>query len=397
LFKKRTKLREIKREEEILIKLNRQESKNPILLFLPLIFLILFLGACTEKGQMKHKEPTINDKPISPVSKQGENWKLPISIPEGEFSKLVGWLSRTQVLYITNLEQTSSVYRYDLITGKSEFIYKSDYPIVNAQISPSKKSILIHASPSSYKGMVTIIDTKGTEQLKQSFASYELVFEWNPYNESEILVTNFAEDWSFQVILLDLKKSNTTELIMSQPFIKWKDENEVAFINWDQNSPSLFAPLIKRNLGTGMAKTLVPSVINFSFFHDMLMTVSVDDQDQLKASYSFFDKKMKKLFTFSIPQLTKYSDWLVPFYDYSEQTGQFITFSPLTSGEADSYTDGFQLVTYNPKKGSSSLILPGLENEPINVSPAGNALLYGNRFEKIIDLDAKKIYELIKE
>lgn len=397
MFKKRTKLREIKREEEILIKLNRQESKNPILLFLPLIFLILFLGACTEKGQMKHKEPTINDKPISPVSKQGENWKLPISIPEGEFSKLVGWLSRTQVLYITNLEQTSSVYRYDLITGKSEFIYKSDYPIVNAQISPSKKSILIHASPSSYKGMVTIIDTKGTEQLKQSFASYELVFEWNPYNESEILVTNFAEDWSFQVILLDLKKSNTTELIMSQPFIKWKDENEVAFINWDQNSPSLFAPLIKRNLGTGMAKTLVPSVINFSFFHDMLMTVSVDDQDQLKASYSFFDKKMKKLFTFSIPQLTKYSDWLVPFYDYSEQTGQFITFSPLTSGEADSYTDGFQLVTYNPKKGSSSLILPGLENEPINVSPAGNALLYGNRFEKIIDLDAKKIYELIKE
>lgn len=397
MFKKRTKLREIKREEEILIKLNRQESKNPILLFLPLIFLILFLGACTEKGQMKHKEPTINDKPISPVSKQGENWKLPISIPEGEFSKLVGWLSRTQVLYITNLEQTSSVYRYDLITGKSEFIYKSDYPIVNAQISPSKKSILIHASPSSYKGMVTIIDTKGTEQLKQSFASYELVFEWNPYNESEILVTNFAEDWSFQVILLDLKKSNTTELIMSQPFIKWKDENEVAFINWDQNSPSLFAPLIKRNLGNGMAKTLVPSVINFSFFHDMLMTVSVDDQDQLKASYSFFDKKMKKLFTFSIPQLTKYSDWLVPFYDYSEQTGQFITFSPLTSGEADSYTDGFQLVTYNPKKGSSSLILPGLENEPINVSPAGNALLYGNRFEKIIDLDAKKIYELIKE
>ncbi|MFL6562619.1 MAG: hypothetical protein ACJ8MO_41790, partial [Bacillus sp. (in: firmicutes)] len=117
---------------------------------------------------MKHKEPTINDKPISPVSKQGENWKLPISIPEGEFSKLVGWLSRTQVLYITNLEQTSSVYRYDLITGKSEFIYKSDYPIVNAQISPSKKSILIHSSPSSYKGMVTIIDTKGTEQLKQS-------------------------------------------------------------------------------------------------------------------------------------------------------------------------------------------------------------------------------------
>jgi hypothetical protein len=41
--------------------------------------------------------------------------------------------------------------------------------------------------------------------------------------------------------------------------------------------------------------------------------------------------------------------------------------------------------------------MDGLENVPINVSPTGEALLYGNRFEKIIDLGTKKIYELIKE
>jgi hypothetical protein len=380
-----------------LIKLTRKKSNNPIFLILRLIFLILILGACTEKEQVKQKVPANNEKPKSPVTTLGKAWKLPMSIPEGEFYKFIGWLSGNQVLYVINLEQTSSLYQYNLLTGKNEFIYKSDDPIVNAQISPSKKSILIHASPSSYEGSVTIIDTKGTEQYKKSFASYELVFEWNLFNESEILVSKFAEDWSFQVLLLNLKNSSTTELNLSQPFLKWKDKSEVAFINWDENNPTLFAPLIVKNLGSETEKTLASSVVDFSVFRDLFMTISVNEQDQSMASYSFFDKKMKNLFTFTMPQLTKYSDWLVPFYDYNEQKGQFITLSPLTSGEADSYIDGFQLLTYNPKKGSSNLIIGGIENEPINVSPNGDALLYGNRLEKIIDLDAKKMYELIME
>ncbi|WP_410888261.1 hypothetical protein [Neobacillus sp. 211] len=377
--------------------MSRQKRNYPIFLILRLIFLILILSACAQKEQLKQKVTAKSEKPKTPATALGNEWKLPISIPEGEFYKFVGWLSGTQVLYITNLEQTSSVYQYNLLTGKSELIYKSEYPIVNVQISPSKKRMLIHTSPSSYEGIVTIIDIKGKEQLKKSFASYELAFEWNPYKESEILVTKFNEDWSFQVLLLDLNKSNITELTLPQPFIKWKGENEVAFINWDENNPSLFAPLIDRSLENGMEKTLFSSVIDFSEFRDLLVTVSVNEQDQSMANYSFFDKEMKKLFTFSIPQLTNYSDWLIPFYDYNEQKGQFFTFSPVTSGEADSYTEGFQLLSYNPKNGSSSLIMDGLENEPIHLSPSGDALLYGNQFEKIIDIKAKKIYELIKE
>jgi hypothetical protein len=377
--------------------LSRQKCNDSIFLILRLIFLVLILSACAQKEQMKQKVTAKNEKPKSPAAALGNEWKLPISIPEGEFYKLVGWLSGTQVLYITNLEQTSSVFRYDLLTGESNFIYKSEFPIVNVQISPSKKRLLIHSSPSSYEGEVTIIDTKGKELLKKSFASFELAFEWNPYQESEILVSKFDEDWSFQLFLLDLKSGNTTELNFPQPFIKWTNESEVALINWDENSPSLSAPLLVENLETGTEKTLFPSVINFSAYHDLSMTISVNEQDQTLANYSFFDKEMKKLFAFSIPQLSNYSDWLVPFYDYNDLKGQFITFSPLSSGEADSYTDGFQLLAYNLKTGSRTLIKEGLENEPINLSPSGDALLYGNRYEKVIDIKAKKIYELIKE
>lgn len=362
-----------------------------------LIFLTLLLTACADNQQPKQKMNVKKETQQETTPHEEADLKLPISIPEGEFYMLGGWLSDTEVLYITNLEQTSSVYRYDLLSGKSKLIYKSEYPIVTVKISPSKKNILIHSSPSSYEGVVTIIDQNGSEQMKQSFASYELDFEWNLFNESQILVTKFDEDWNFQLSLLDTSKSKTVELTLPQPFIKWKDEKNVAYLNWDENTPSLFAPLIFRSIETGKEKTILPEVIQFSTFPDLLMTVSVKKDDSTMAAYTFFDKEMKESFTFSIPQLTKFSDWLVPFYDYSKNRGQFITFEPLRSGEVDSYTEGFELVSYNIKKKKRELIMEHLDNEPILFSPSGNALLYGNRFEKVIDLKTKEIYELIKE
>jgi len=379
--------------------MNKQKRTKCVFFTIIFILLTLLLGACTPKEQTKHKIPTKNERPKGPITSLGENWKLPISIPEGEgeFYKFVGWLSDSEVLYVTNLEQSSSVFQYNLLSGKSKLIYKSENPIVTVQISPSKKYLLVHSSPSSYEGLVTIIDPTGNEHLKKSFPSYELVFEWNPYNESEVFVSKFYEDWSFQLFLLEMKNAKTTEIFLPQPFVKWINESDVAFLNWDEQNPSLFAPLKVKGLENGTEKTVLPSVIQFSPFHNLLMTVSVNEQDQSMATYSFFDKEMTKLFTFSIPQLTKFSDWLVPFFDYNEQKKQFITFSPRTSGELDSYSEGFQLLSYDLKKGSSKLIMEGLKNEPINFSPSGEALLYGNRFEKMIDINAKKIYELIKE
>lgn len=376
-------------------KLNRLKY-GKYMLILVFIFLPLLLSACTNKEQAKPKIPAKNEKPKASLL-TGSEWKLPISIPEGEFYKLSGWISDEEVLYITNLEQTSMVYRYQLLTGKSELIYKSECPIVNVQISPSKKFILIHSAPSSYEGLITIIDAKGNEKYREAIPSYDLVFEWNPINESQVLVSKFNEDWTFQIMLLDMKNSKSTVVSLPQPFVKWLDEKKLAFLNWDEDNPALFAPLMVKGLDNENEQTLFPKVFQFSTFRHLLMTITVNDQDQTKATYSFFDKQNKEIFTFSIPQLTKFSDWLVPFYDFNEQKGQFMTFKPLNSGEVDSYRGGFELMAYYLKKGSSERIMTGLENEPINFSPSGEALLYGNRYEKIIDIKGRKIYKLIKE
>ncbi|AZU63314.1 hypothetical protein [Neobacillus mesonae] len=363
------------------------------------IFLILFsqlISACSHKEQPKQK-PAASGKPNNASPAKVRGWKLPISISEGEFYKIAGWLSDTEILYITNLQQASNVYRYDLISGKSELIYRSDHPIVTIQLSPTKKYLLVHSAPSSYEGEVTILDTKGNAKLKKSIASYDLVFEWNPYNESEILVSKFNEDWSFQIMLIDIKKSTTTDIPLPQPFIKWLTAKQIAFINWDHEQPALAAPLIKKDLANGNQTNLFQDVIQFTAFRDLLMTVTINEQESSKANYSFYENGMKKLWEFTTPQLSNYSDWLMPFFDYNDATGQFITLQPLSSGEADSYDEGFNLMEYDIKTQKQRKILEGLDNEPIAISPSGKSLLYGNSFEKIINLQEKKIYQALAE
>jgi hypothetical protein len=362
-----------------------------------LLLIVSFFSACSQQQEAKPRPSEEIDKNDNPPTEPVESWKLPIEIPVGEFYKVGSWFSDHQLLYITNLEQSSSVYLYDLQAGTSKLLYKSEVPIVTLQVSPSKEYILIQTSPSTYEGQVTILSPEGTELMKQSFTSYELAFEWNPFNESEILISSFNEDWTYQMLLLDIEHSKTTELTLPQPFIKWIDIEEVAYINWDEASPSLFGPLMSKKIETGEEETIISDVLQFSAFHNTFMTVTVRDEEQLQATYTFYNKDKKQLNSFSIPHLTMFSGWLVPYNDFNENAGKFITLKPLKSGEADAYTDGFELISYDINKGTNRLILQDLKNEPILLSPDSEAALFGNRYERIINLKTKEIMELVEK
>jgi hypothetical protein len=375
-------------------------AKSVIKYIFQISFLLVFasiFSACTQQQEAKPNPSETIDKHNNPPSQPLEDWKLPIKIPEGEFYKIGGWFSDHQLLYITNLEQSSSIYLYDLFTGNSELLYKSEVPIVTLQISPTKKNILIQTSPSTYEGQVTILSPDGTELMKHSFPSYELAFEWNPFNESEILISSFNEDWTYTMLLLNIEQNQTSELSIPQPFIKWIGKEEIAFLNWDEVSPSLFAPLLLKKLGSDDEEVIITDVLQFSTFHNILMTVTVLDEEQLQATYTFYNKEKEQLSSFSIPHLTMFSGWLVPYFDFNEGIGKFITLKPLKSAEADSYTEGFELVSYDINSGNQNMILQGLKNEPILLSPSGEAALYGNRFEKLINFNTKKLIEIVEK
>ncbi|MGG5255062.1 hypothetical protein ACQYAD_16645 [Neobacillus sp. SM06] len=359
-----------------------------------LLVLLFFLSACsTQQGTKSQpgKQQQGSQQPKDTSTGSSNRWKIPMAVSNGEFFKGVGWLTNDTVLYITNQGQTSSVYRYHFPTGKSEIVYKSDYPIVTAQISPGKKYLLIHSSPSTYKGTITVTDLKGHVVWSESIPSYELSFEWNPYNESEVLISKFNEDWTFQVFLVSLETRSIKQLSVPQPFLKWIDKGHVAYLNSDQANPALFAPLVVKSLADQSVHPVFSNIYQFAAFKERVMTITVKGQDQSQAVYTFFDQKNRQLAAFSMPQLSQYSDWLVPFYDYIGAKDQFLTFQPVKSGEADAYNDGFELVSRLLTEKKSAVLFQNLKNEPLSCSPSGETCLYGSSLEKLMDLKAKKI------
>lgn len=370
-----------------------KEKQAAILLLM--IFSLVLVSGCTDKP-LTQKPHGQEEKESGENNKQSKNIRTPLSLSAEEFQQSIGWLTNDTIIYITNSEETSRLYTYHLFTGKRKKLYESENTIVSVVISPTKEKVLIHTSPSEKKAVITIIDAKGTVMLSKQIVSSELLFEWNPYDDQQILISSFNEQWDFEVLVLDMKEENFLDTPIKEPFGYWLTEDELIFLDWDENEPSLFAPVKKQAVFAKKGKeTSLANVCQISSFKNGLVAVSVPDGTKEEVLYSFYTNRLKPKKSFKSPQLTRYQDWLIPYFDYNQAHNQFITFLPVTSGEADIYKDGFELAAFDINSGKMIKLLKGMDNEPIRVSPNGKYCLYGYQLENIIDLQTKKIISMV--
>lgn len=377
-------------------KIKRMEYRQLSLLLLLISLSVLSLIGCERNEPIGFHQPTshpdlIKDQPIGLFF--GEEIKR-ITTIQGELNKVSGWLNDDIILYVSDIDTGSNLYKYHLYTGESELLYESDVPIAEVIISPSKEKILLHLAPSTHLGGITIIDRHGKQVANVEIDSFELYFAWNRLNENQLYIAAFLEDWTYETSLLHIDRNEMTTVYINDPFIQWVAKEEVAFLEWDTDSPTLTAPLIKKNVRTDELKTLSKHVIDFASFTDHLLYVRMSEQDRNIAEYSLLNKQQQKQFSFTAPLLTRYSGWLVPFYDFHSKQQIFYTFRSLRSADADMYGDKFQLVAYHVKNNKEHVLLDKLDNEPISLSPSGKYLLYGYRFDKIIHLETSEVISL---
>lgn len=360
-----------------------------------IIISITLLSSCTDVKTLSGDKVKKAARPETTYSK--ESIHLPLPLAEGEFSKVIGWLSDDTIVYVTNINQGSNVYTYQLLSGKQKQIYKSNLPIVSASISPSRDKILMHASSESTAGTITIIDQEGNNLVEKTIDSAELSFVWNSYDENLLLITAFNEEWQFNVSLLNIEtKKLSDSLHVEQPFIDWIGKDEIVYLDWDLNEPTFFAPLVKKKIKGEKGDIVdLENVFQIEGLKGMLLTISIDENKPDQAVYTFLTKDLKPVTSFSIPHLTRFSDWLVPEHDYNQDQKQFYTLKPLSSGAADTYGDGFQLVRYQLDNKDEKLLLGNLENKPICVSPNGEFCLYGYGLENIIIFDTKEVLSMV--
>ncbi|UAC47241.1 hypothetical protein K6959_10940 [Bacillus aquiflavi] len=367
-----------------------------------LTFSVLVLAGCKQDKQILLQSPSNNkDENIEQETRNNrvfdEALYNSLKIQEGQFYKIVGWLNDDTILYLTNLSNGTNVYTYNIFLGKSELLYNSKAPIAYTEISPWKNNILIHSAPSEYLAIVTVIDQTGKLLASEQLESAELSFAWSSFNENKILISTFNEDWSFKMSLWEINKQKLSAVSLTEPFVQWITDKEVGYLKWDHETPALTAPFVRKNIKTDEEKLVPSEAIHFHSFGDYLLAISVNHSETDKAEYIIFDKKLKKLLSFKIPHLSRYSDWLIPYYDIDEKEQKFYTFRPKYSKEEENYRDDFLLVAYDLITGKEETVIEGLNNEPISVSPDGEYILYGYQFEKLINLKTQEVITIIEK
>ncbi len=375
---------------------------SPVKMFILLILLIAaqpILGGCLKDSSVQLHSGTSHDVPNEKESTETSSTErkiFPVNPEKGEFNRAAGWVTNDTILYITEAADGSRLFTYQLSTGADKLIFKSEFPVVKAEVNSLRKQILIHSARSTHEAELTIIDYDGKILADQRIDSYELSFEWNKEEDGEVLVTAFNEDWSYKTYLLKINENSLSKLDLPQPFAVWKSSEEILFLNWDQDSPDLQAPLIEKNLSNQKQRELLSSVHHIDSSKKVIMAVSTNQENKEFAVYRFMTKDLETISSLKVFQLTTYSGWLTPYYDIMDSQGSFIYFRPVTSGEADLYGEEFTLSRFSFKEGKEVDLVTGLANEPLSCSVQGELCLYGHQFEKVIDLREKKIHSLVK-
>jgi len=368
------------------------------------IFLcLLFISGCQQSSTdvSIHKKISVQRSLGKSLPDDALNQTIqPLTIEEPMFHSMVDFVDEKRVAYIENhSDGTSSIHIYNFIKGVSEWSFRAKAPIIHAEISPSKKYMLVHSSPMISEGKIDIIDLETKSVIVTDFIpSFELAYEWNPYNEQEIFITAFQDDFTYTMFDLNLKSGEKKEVPFSQPFVKWKNDSEVIAINWDINEPQTSAPLIQYQMN-GDGKIIDPN--NEYYFVDswkgILMLFSINQNNQHTSTVTFFNTELEKIYEKTIPHLNAYSTIVVPYFDYIEEKKSFLMILPKEFGDADTYTGGFQLVEIDPTDGKDKVLKEDIMNAPLSCNKRGDQCLIGYRYENLLSLYDQTVQPIVND
>ncbi|WP_100333414.1 YqgU-like beta propeller domain-containing protein [Bacillus alkalisoli] len=364
------------------------------------ILFFLFLVSC-ESQVNEIAKPSSSIPPKENIKKSGNfysyfNEKMfkQLKMSEHDFIGIVDWLDNESVLVLQTSNHYSVVQTFNIFSGEINEIYRSTYPIVHLELN-KEGDVAIHEATSTFEATIVIIENSGKEKQRWSFRSNEIFFAWNEQKPEMLIVTTFLEDWTYESITINTNKKVIVEVEAPNPFLHWLTSEELGYLYWDFDEPSLSAPLYKFSYEKKEHERVLENIVSFHKSGEELLTLQLNNEEYTEVSISIMDNQSMEIKAQTeSPILTMYSTIVVPHVDFSEKDNTYYLILPYESGSLDMYDRGFKLVSLS-KDGELHTILNQVENRPFKISPGGNFALFGYQLEQIIDFQTETIVELV--
>lgn len=315
-----------------------------------------------------------------------------------DFYTINEWYDEDTVIYSVGENGMSSLYLHNLFSGERALFYQTDEFISKIEANSDHSLFAVQTLEQSGESHLRILNKMGKEVFSWSNKIEELQFMWNPYVPDELVVTEFLTYLDFQLLKVSVNNKDVKKIPVNNPFVQWTSKDEIGYLNWNQNEPSLEAPLLLFNINTMKEKKWLENCIMLFSLKDIIITVSIDKKSDLKKSlYTFYNSvTQKKLSEIYIPVLNTFSEaWWIPSFDFDAKQKLFYYMKPNRAADITDYNEGFQFTVLSIDEKKEDVLMTVPKNLPIKLSVDGQWCLIGEQLEQIINISNKQITNLI--
>lgn len=368
------------------------------------VIICFFLYGCSTPDRVvndaSHIKRNAEEKGV--ISKQffSKSSIYPIDMTENQdFYSINEWYDENTVIYSVGEKEMASLYLHNLLSGKRDLFYQTNEFIAKIQANANHSLFAVQTLEQSGDSHIRILDKIGKEIFSWDNKIEDLQFMWNPYEPDELVITEFLSYMDFHLLKVNVRTKDVAKISVNNPFVQWTNRNELGFLNWDQNEPSLDAPLLIFNLKTLEEEEWLEHCIMLFTLKDVVITVSLDNGDLNKALYTFYESKTRKKLTETyIPIINTFSEaWWIPSFDFNENKKIFYYMKPKRAGDISEYNEGYELTALSIEDQEEEVLMTIPNNYPIKLSPDGRLCLIGQQLEQVINISNGQLSNLISD
>lgn len=321
-----------------------------------------------------------------------------VHLEHDQFQKVAGWVGlETIVLHTGNMDK-HELHLYNVLSGEIEKLYEEQGYILSIEISPVSSDILFQIV--TEEGVyLKIVNHEGgiTHSIPIDYNGY-VSLDWNPVNPDLIFIAHYHysledENEGILVQIWDRDKQNLTEKAISSMSPKWYTSNVYVYID-ELSGHDLYIGDVREEQGDLVINR---NVIDFFMHQDTFIGVVESDinetQVHLFHEYPFLVGES----VITIPKMTMNDIPLKPHLTQSNRNGTIYGVIPEETVVLEERLGDFSLKRLDFTEQNTEEVLTLPYDAPIALSPDENYILFGWRFEYIIDLENKEMHSLLNE
>lgn len=344
----------------------------------------LFLFACHSSEQ----EASDSENPEKTLEILDIDYEL--------FQKIVGWIDGETVLIHKGDHQTHELLAYNLFTGESELIYEADSYLLSVELSHSNNGILFQ-EVSDTEVLLNIISFDGdiNHTIPISYSGY-VTLDWNIVNPDLVFLSHYDYDLedeteSILVQIWNTSDNTLTERSIASLYPRWYTSNVYIYVDEFEESHLFVGDLREENNDMIISRDVMDFFLHQDTFIGVVPSDINEHQVYLFHEYPFLVGES----VIAIPRVTMNNAPTKPHLTQSRRNGTILGVIADEPVVVEEQLGDYSLMRLDFTNEETEEITDLPYDAPIILSPDERHVLFGWRYEYIINLGSGEMQSLI--